>query len=126
MKLIPALFAACCLLLYAENFSPADVAILGDIDYGAKSAELDCAGKPPYCALVFNGNSGDQVEVTVTGSSPEPLVALADGSLKELSRGTRQASVTLPKVAEDLATYYILFRDPAGKAGRFTVELKKK
>jgi hypothetical protein len=126
MKALPALLAACCFFVYGESFSPADVAILGDIDYGARSAELECAAKPQYCALVFNGTSGDRVEVTVTGTPAQTTVAIADGSLKELARGTGSATVTLPKVAEDLATYYILFRDPAGKPGKFTVELKKK
>jgi hypothetical protein len=125
MKSIPVLLAACCFCLSAETFSAADVAILGDIDYGGRSAELECSGKPQYCALVFNGTSGDRVEVTVTGGSGQPFVALADGSLKELTRGSGTAAVTLPKVNDDLATYYIVFRDSAGKPGKFTVELKK-
>ncbi|HYO83838.1 MAG TPA: hypothetical protein VES20_20715 [Bryobacteraceae bacterium] len=126
MRLSLALLAACAFGLAAESFPPAEVAILGDIDYAQKSAEMECSGKPQYCALVFNGKSGDVVEVTVSGGERKPFVAFADGSLKELARGSGVASFTLPEVAEGLATYYIIFRDPENKPGRFTIELKKK
>jgi hypothetical protein len=121
---LPALIA-CAFFLQADSFAPSDVAILGDIDYGKKSADLECAAKPPFCALVFNGKSGDKVEVTVTGGGGKPFVALADGALKELARGAGSASATLPEVADGLATYYIVFQDAGGKPGRFTVELRK-
>src|SRR5688572_8193913 len=126
MRLSLALLASYAFGIAAETFPPAEVAILGDIEYAQKSAELECSGNPKYCALVFNGNSGDRVEVTVTGGQQKPSVAIADGSLKELARGLGVASVTLPEVADGLATYYIIFRDPESKRGRFTVELKKK
>jgi hypothetical protein len=116
----------CSICLSAGNFAPADVAILGDIDYGGKSRELSCEAKPPYCALLFNGTTGDRVEATVSGGDGKAFVAIADGSLKELVRGSGSVTATLPDVQDGLATYYILFRDPQGKAGRFTVELKKK
>ena len=47
MKLSLGLLAACTICLGAKSFSPADVAILGDIELGEKSAELDCGAKPP-------------------------------------------------------------------------------
>jgi hypothetical protein len=112
------------LCLLAESFSPAEVKILGDIDYGQTSAPLECGAKPSYCALVFNGRNGDQVDVTVKGDR-RALVSLADGSLKELIRGTDHVTYTLSHAEGELVTYYIVFRDVEGKAGRFTVELKK-
>ena len=126
MRLSLALLAIAALGIAAESFAPADVAILGDIDYGRKSGDLECSGKPRYCALVFNGNSGDEVEVTVSGGERKAFVAFADGSLKELARGSGAASFTLPEVTDGLATYYIIFGDPDSKPGRFTVDLKKK
>ena len=126
MRLSLTLLAAAALGIAAESFPAADVAIMGDIDYGKKSGELECSGKPRYCALVFNGNSGDIVEVTVSGGGRKPFVAFADGSLKELARGSGVARLRLPEVADGLATYYIVFGDPERKAGRFSVELKKK
>ena len=126
MRLSLALLACLAIGIAAESFSPADVAILGDIDYGSKSTELECSGKSRYCALVFNGKSGDVVEVTVSGGERKPFVALADGSLKELARGSGVAGFTLPEVADGLATYYIVFRDTESKPARFTVQLRKK
>ena len=76
MRLSLALLATAAFGIAAESFPPADVAILGDIDYGKKSADLECSGKPRYCALVFNGKSGDVVEVTVSGGERKPFVAL--------------------------------------------------
>src|SRR5688572_29992458 len=76
-----AVLISTCALLLAESFPPAEVAILGDIDYGGKSAALACpvVAKQKYCALVFNGASGDRVEVAVTGGDGKPFVAIADG-----------------------------------------------
>jgi hypothetical protein len=116
---------ALCVLLFAESFPASEVAILGDIDYGRKSDALTCSENQRFCALVFNGMSGDRVQVAVTGGQDKPFVAIADGGLNELARGTGEVSLKLPKVTDDLATYYIVFRDNKGKSGQFTVELKK-
>ena len=95
-----AVLLAMCTLLLAESFPPAEVAILGDIDYGRQSEALECpVGKQKFCALVFNGESGHEVEVTVTGGNTKPFVAIADGSLTELARGTGRAVVKLSRVA---------------------------
>ncbi|HYP13461.1 MAG TPA: hypothetical protein VEQ63_06030 [Bryobacteraceae bacterium] len=114
-----------CVLLMAESFSAGDVAILGDLDYEHTSEALECPAKQKFCSLLFNGLSGDRVQVVVRGGEDKPFVALADGSLTELARGSGEVSATLPEVADRLATYYIVFRDVNGKPGRFTVQLKK-
>jgi len=111
-------------LLAAERFSPADVKILGDIDYGQTSATLECGETPKYCALVFNAMSGDRVEAQVKGDG-KVLVSIADGGLMELARSTGTATVTLPSAGPDPMTFYVVFRDSEGKAGKFTVVLKK-
>ena len=113
---------ACSLCFAADQFSPADVTILGDIDYGQTSPTLDCPGQPKYCALVFNANGGDKVQVTVSGG--KALVALADGTLTELTRGTGKVVFSLP-ASQDPVTYYIVLRDEEGKPGKFTVDLRK-
>ena len=116
---------ATCGLLLGENFPPAEVAILGDIDYTQKSEALQCpVEKQKFCALVFNGASGDRVEVAVTGAG-KAFVAIADGSLTELARGTGRVALKLPAVADGLATYYIVFRPEQGNPSRFNVELRK-
>ena len=119
------ILVACSLSLFGESFPPAEVKILGDIEYGQTSAPLDCAGQPRYCALVFNGHSGDRVEVDVKGGDGKAFVAFADGSLTELARGAAHLRVTLPGTGEDPITYYIVFSDSKHKPAQFTVSLKK-
>jgi hypothetical protein len=108
----------------AEQFSPSDVTILGDIDYGQTSPALDCPGGEKYCALVFNAAGGDKVELTVSGGAGKPLVALADGTLKELARGASKLVASLPTTSEPV-TYYLIFRGEAGRPGKFTIALRK-
>jgi hypothetical protein len=119
------LFLTCGLSWSAEQFSPDAVNILGDIEYGQSSSPVDCPDKPKYCALLFNGHSGDKVDVTVKSAKGKAFVALADGSLKELTRGDGHLVFTLHDPSPDLITYYIVFSDPDGKPAQFTVNLKK-
>jgi hypothetical protein len=114
-------------LLLAETFAPDQVAILGDIDYDRTAESQECTGKQKYCSLLFNGMSGDRIQVAVTGGagSAKAFVAIADGSLKQLAQGSGEVGMTLPEVTDKLATYYIVFRDQDGKAGRFTIKLSK-
>ena len=114
----------CGVCLAAEQFSPADVVILGDIDYGQTSPELDCPAAPKYCALVFNANGGDKVQATVSGGSGKALIAFADGALNELSRGSGKLTFTLP-ASQDPVTYYAIFRDETEKAGKLKLDLRK-
>jgi hypothetical protein len=114
------------ILLFAKTFPFAEVAILGDVDYGRKSDALACPVETQkFCALLFNGASGDEVEVTVTGGEGKAFVAIADGALNELASGSGSAKMKLPAVADGLATYYIVFQGAGEKAGQFTVELRK-
>jgi len=121
-----ALLLVSVLVFAAESFPPADVEILGDIDYGQTSDPLVCSAKQKYCSVVFNGLSGDRVQVQGRGDGADkPFVAVADGSLNELARGSGEVTATLPQVTDKLATYYIVFRDPSGKPGKFTIRLNK-
>ena len=81
-------------------------------------------GEPKYCALVFNASGGDKVQVTVTGGTGKAYIALADGTLKELSSGSDKLVFALP-ASQEPVTYYAIFRDQGGKAGKFTVDLRK-
>lgn len=112
-------------LLAAESFNPADVAILGDVDYGKTTDPLECGQAQKFCAVLFNGESGDRVEATITGVEGTPFVAIANGALAEIARGTGRVTATLPEVTGGLATYYIVFRNEHGKAVRFAVQLAK-
>ena len=125
MQRMAALLLVFSVTLLAESLKPADVKIAGDIDYGQTSPAIDYTNDPPYRALVFNGNSGDQIQVTVKDNDHKAWVAIADGSLKELATGTMELTFTLPNAGPDLQAYYIVFRDSGKQPATFTVELKK-
>lgn len=116
---------ASAMVLLAEQFPPADVKIVGDVDYGQTTPALQCASETPYCSVLFNGTGGDKLTITVKNAAGKAFVALTDGSLTELARGTDRLSFTLPKANEELQTYYIVFRDVDRKAASFTVKLEK-
>ncbi len=108
--------------LFGATLDPGDVKVIGSLDYGQTSEPVEYTGAPKYAAFVFNGNGGDQIEVTVKGDR-DAAVSIADGGLKEVATGTNHLSFKLPKTGPDLDTYYIVFRDSESKAGKFTVEL---
>jgi hypothetical protein len=116
---------AVALCLSAQSFSPDDVKIVGDINYGETSAPVLCSSTPAYCAFVFNGRGDDRVEATVQADQGTALVAIADGSLSQLANGTTRVVFTLPNHGPDAEAYYIVFRDREHKAGRFAVALQR-
>jgi hypothetical protein len=123
-------FAALCgfafsALLLAENIAPSEVEIAGDIEYGQTSRPIEYTSKPMYRALVFVGEGGDRIEVTVRSNGQKAFVAIADGALKQLASGTEKLVFELPDRGPDAEAYYIVFRAPDGKPGTFTVLLKK-
>lgn len=124
LKTAVAVFAGVA-MLGAATFRPADVTIVGDIEYGQTSDPVECSNTPRYRALVFNGNGGDRIEVTVKGRDQKAYVALADGTLTELASGVTHLAFTLPNNGPDAQAYYIVIRDDQDKPARFTVELKK-
>lgn len=121
---------ACILLfaihLLAESYQPADVKVVGALDYGQTSDPVDYSDVPHYRAFVFNGNSGDRIDVLIQGADRKAFLAIADGTLKQLASGTTHLTFTLPNTGPDPEAYYIVFRDSENKAARFTVELKKR
>lgn len=117
------LCAAAC--LYGDSFKPAEVTIVGDIDYGKTSDPIECSGPPRYRALVFNGSSGDRIELTLRGGDRKAFVALADDRLTRLASGVGHLAFTLPEKGPDAQAYYIVFRDSEDQSATFTVELKR-
>ena len=111
--------------LAAQSFNVGDVKVVGDLQYGQTSAPVDCSGVPSYCAFVFNGQGDDRIEVDVSEGEGKAFVAIADGALAELTKGTNRVVFSLPRRGPDAETYYIVFRDRDNKPGRFMVELKK-
>jgi hypothetical protein len=123
MRVVP-LFAVAVFCLLGATLDPADVKIVGSLEYGQTSDPVDYTGTPKYSAFVFNGNGGDRIEVSVLGD-PQVAVSIADGTLKELTSGISHLSFTLPSNGPDLETYYIVFRDSENKPAKLTVKLLK-
>lgn len=111
--------------LLGQSFKVDDVKIVGDLKYGQTSDPVACSAGPSYCAFVFNGQGNDRIEVNVNGGDGTAFVAIADGTLAQLTSGTNQVVFSLPKKGPDAEAYYIVFRDREGKPGRFTVALRK-
>lgn len=111
--------------LAGQNFKVDDVKVVGDLNYGQTSAPVDCSGVPSYCAFVFNGQGDDRIEIDVNSAEGKAFVAIADGTLAELTSGTNRVVFSLPRRGPDAETYYIVFRDSESKPRRFIVALKK-
>ena len=109
----------------ACTYAPADVKVLGDLDYGQTSDSVDYSAKPPYRAFVFSAFGGDSVEVTVKGDERRAFVALTDSSLNQLVSGATNLTLSLPNRGPYIEVWYILFRDFDSKPGHFTVLVKK-
>lgn len=110
--------------IFGGSLKPADVKVAGALDYGQTSDSVEYTGTPRYLAFVFNGNSGDEIEVTVQGDRRAEIM-IADGALTELIKGTNSVSFKLPNKGSDLDSYYIVFRNLEEGSARFTVKLKK-
>ena len=108
-----------------EGYRPADVKVLGDLNYGQSSGEVLCSVSPPYNAFVFNGNGGDKIEVTVKRSDGTAFVVIADSGLVPIAEGSNALALSLPNRGPDVDAFYIVFRAPESKPARFTVQLKK-
>jgi hypothetical protein len=111
--------------LVAESFQPADVKVMGDLQYGQTSSAVECSSASPYYAFVFNGKGGERVDIVVRSQDRQAFVALADPTLNQITSGTTHVTFTLPDHGPDAEAYYIVFRDSESKDARFTVELKK-
>lgn len=111
--------------LLGQTLKPEDVQVLGAIDYGQVVDAAEYAGNPQFSAYIFNGQSGDKVEVIATGNGRKADVAIADGTLKQLATGTGRVSFTLPDKGADPEAYYLLFRDSQGAPATFKLEIRK-
>ena len=120
----PSLFASVTFLA-GQNFKVDDIKVVGDLKYGQTSAPVECSSGPSYCAFVFNGQGDDRIEVDVSSVGGKAFVAIADGTLAELTSDTNQVAFSLPRRGPDAEAYYIVFRDLESKPRRFIVALKK-
>lgn len=104
------------------SYSPKQVRVLGDMEYGERKLATSYSAGPRYRAFVFSGYGGDQVEIMVTGASGPVRLALADSTLNQVATGTSALCVSLPNHGPDVELWYII-TDNAPT--RLTFQVKK-
>lgn len=102
------------------SYSPSQVKVLGDIEYGERGIANTYSRGPRYRAFVFSGYGGDQVEITVTGAPVH--LALADSTLHQIATGSSQLCVSLPDRGPDIELWYIITNNAPT---RLTFQVKK-
>jgi hypothetical protein len=105
-----------------QSYSPAQVRVLGDVEYGQSKTAARYAAGPRYRAFVFSGYGGDKVEITLKGSAAKMPIVLADSTLNQIAAGTSQLSVSLPNRGADIEVWYVLTDNTPAQ---FTVQVRK-
>jgi len=110
--------------------------LLGSLDYGQTSDEVQYKNPPRFRAFKFGGHAGDQVDVWVRSTNNGDAVAwLLDDSYKVITHNDdapeggldAHMTATLPANSDpSIITYYIVFRDYDLHNKKFTVELQGK
>lgn len=104
-----------------RSYSPAQVHVLGDVEYGQSKTAAHYSAGPRYRAFVFSGYGGDQVEITLKGAEKIPVI-LADSTLNRIAAGSSHISIALPYRGPDIEVWYVLTEN---KPAQFTVQVKK-
>ena len=108
-----------------STYSPRQVKIIGNLDFGQASTPVEYSNNPPYRAFVFSAFGGETVQIKVDGDSDKPFVALADSCLMELVKGTNDLTLSLPKRGPYIEVWYIGFRDSDSRPAHFTARVNK-
>jgi len=103
-------------------YPPAEVRILGDLDYGHSRTMAAYSSGPRYRAFVFSGYGGDQVAISVRGALHATPIVLADSSLNPIASGSTSLSVSLPNHGPDMEVWYII---TGNTPASLTVQLRK-
>jgi len=103
------------------NFSPAQVRVLGALDYGQNRTALTYASGPKYRAFVFSGYGGDEVEISVKGAGRVPFI-VTDSTLNRIAEGSSSLRISLPNRGPDIEVWYVLTDN---RPAPFTLQVKK-
>jgi|SRR5579862_4106209 len=109
----------------SSQYSPREVKIIGNLDFGQASTTVEYSNQPRYRAFVFSAFGGETVQIKVDGDSDKPFVALTDSCLTELVKGTNDLTLSLPKRGPYIEVWYIVFRDSDSRPAHFTVRVNK-
>lgn len=110
---------------FTGTYSPANIKILGALNYGTTSSPVRYSARQRYLAFVFTGYGGDIVDITVKGVDGKAFVALADSSLNRITSGDTHLNLGLPYKGPDIEVWYLIFRETDYKTADFTVQVKK-
>ena len=110
---------------FQGSYVPANMKIVGSLNYGEISGPVLYSATPRFRAFVFNGHGGDVLQITVKSADRKAVVAVADSTLNQVATGISPLKVTLPSHGPDLEAWYVIFREPNGRPARFTVQVKK-
>jgi hypothetical protein len=97
--------------------------MLGPIEYGQASREIQVDASTKYQAFAFNGKGGDQIEVTIQAKQGEVKAYLTNARFESMAGGDAHFSASIP-VGSKPSTYYII-TTAGGKPARFKVELER-
>jgi hypothetical protein len=106
------------------KYQPADVKVLGVVDYGRAHYAVDSSAKARYRAFVFSGYGRDRVEITFKGQTPGASFILTDSTLNPIGHGSTQATLSLPYRGPDIEVYYIVF-PASSRTAHVSVQIKK-
>ena len=105
-----------------RSFSPAQVRVLGDVEYGESKTAVRYTHGPKYRAFVFSGYGGDKVEITLKGAAAKVPLIVADSTLNQIAAGSSQLCVSLPNRGPDIEVWYILIENTPNQ---IAVQVKK-
>jgi hypothetical protein len=107
------------------KYLPAEVKVLGVLDYGHAQSALDHTASPRYRAFVFSGHGRDRVEITLTGATSASSFTITDSTLNQIGTGSSRVTVSLPYRGPDIEVYYIVFPATSSKTSNVTVQVRK-
>lgn len=107
------------------SYSPTDVRVLGDLEFGRSSGAVSYSTRPQYRAFVFSAYGGETVRISVKGAGRKAFVALTDSTMTQLASGAETVSLSLPYRGPYIECWYIIFRDYQNRPARFTVHVEK-
>jgi hypothetical protein len=99
--------------------------IVGSIAYGQSVGPISYTENPRYRALSFQGNRGDDVRITASGTGV-PAVWLLGPDFATITSATAEVSarsITISTSLPAAQTYYIAFREADQEDAQFTVSL---
>jgi hypothetical protein len=107
------------------SYSPTDVKVIGDLQFGRSSGAVNYSTRPQYRAFVFSAYGGETVKISVKGAGRKAFVALTDSTMAQLASGPETVSLSLPYRGPYIECWYVIFRDYQNKPARFTVQVNK-